>query len=122
MMIEEARKHTSARQIHYRIADIALLDLPEQQFDLAFNLLVFCCLQNFDRIVRTVCQLLCSGSFFVFLIEYPALSHLPDRIMLRYSFDRSIPPSGAEILEMRCIIIKNNKTADCQPLEQNCIW
>jgi len=81
-VIEEARKLTNDRQIHDRIADIEFLDLPEQQFDLAFSSLAFHCLRDFDRIVRTVYQSLHGTSSFVFSIEHLFLLHLPARIML----------------------------------------
>lgn len=70
-MISRARELTADEAIHYRIADIETVDLPDTAFDFVFSSLTFHYIRDFDRLARKIHRSLTPGSHFVFSIEHP---------------------------------------------------
>jgi SAM-dependent methyltransferase len=70
-MIARAKASTNDPNIHYRIADLEHVKLPEAEFDFAYSSLALHYIEDFTGLVRNVRQALVGGAYFVFSIEHP---------------------------------------------------
>lgn len=70
-MVDRAKADTKDASIEYRIADLDMLALPAETFDLAYSALTFHYVRDFDRLVHTIRQALVPGGQLVFTIEHP---------------------------------------------------
>lgn len=70
-MIGRAEADTDDAAIQYRVADLAMLELPHATFDLAFSSLAFHYVEDFGRLVRTLAMALKPGGALIFSIEHP---------------------------------------------------
>lgn len=70
-MISRAKAATNDSEIEYRIADLETLELPQAAFDLAYSVLTFHYIKDFDRLVRMIHRALVPGGRLVFTIEHP---------------------------------------------------
>ena len=70
-MLSRARAETADPGVRYLRADLESLELPEENFDLAYSSLALHYVEGFGRLVGDVFQALVSGGRFVFSIEHP---------------------------------------------------
>lgn len=70
-MLDRARRDTRDPAIEYRRADLEALELPASAFDLAYSALAFHYVEDFGRLVDTVCRALVPDAHFIFTIEHP---------------------------------------------------
>jgi SAM-dependent methyltransferase len=73
-MLDRARAHTADVRITYRQADLDVVDLPAESFEVAYSSLALHYLADLPRFMSTVGRAVVAGGSFVFSIEHPVYS------------------------------------------------
>lgn len=98
-MLERARTMTDDEAIEYVRADLEMVELPPDSFELAYSSLALHYLRNLDRLIAQIFDSLRPGGRFVFSVEHPLFTAPSNPGWLAGTGGRKVWPLDSYLLE-----------------------